>query len=310
MTHVIPHINTLILDVGTKYTRVGYAGDFHPARVEETVTEELISAASEYTLKVMEKYVKELEIDTLIIIESMAQDIEFRNRIVMESFTKRLCGSILFLKSPVCDAFGHGKTSCAVLSCSAGSMTASTVINGRVVETHRSPADTMILEEYVMHRVGELEERSHIDSLLGQEGQNLPRSILESSEAVDLLMEKFGVDVFQHIRPECHNLIDRIIEMRNKHCINRKNTSNGCVILSGGLFKYKPFLDLVRGCLISKLSDDFSDFILREKELDCTFAGASVFGMNDQTKPLYISSHDFQSIGMDAVKLKDLNRGE
>lgn len=307
MAHVIPHINTLILDVGSKYTRVGYTGDFHPAIVEETPTEEFVSAASEYTLKVMEKYVKELGVDSLIVIESTAQDMEFRHEIIKQSFTKRLCSSLLFLKSPVCDAFGHGKTSCAVLSCSAGSMSASIVINGKIAETFKHSVGSILLEAYITDRIREL-EKLHAKVLPPE--QSLPRLVLESSETIDMLMEKFKVDVFQPIRFECCDLIDRVVEMRARHCINKKNLSNGCIVLSGGLFKYKPFLDLVKGTLISKLSDDFSDFILREKELDCTFAGASVFGMNDQTKPLYISLQDFQNIGMDAIALKSLDRDE
>lgn len=305
MVHIIPHINTLILDVGSKYTKVGYAGDFHPSIMEETAAE----PSPERALKAMKKYVEELGIDSLVVVEDAALDMESRSRIVKECFTRKICSSIIFLKSPVCDAFGHGKTTCVVLSCSAGSMTASTIINGQIAEMHRVPVGSMVLEEYVAQKAKEMRDQCTAD-LLPPDSPSLPMLVLESAEIVDLLTERFGIDVFQPVRDGCHNLVEKIAEMRARHGINRKSMSSGCIVLSGGMFRYKPFLGLVRSCLVSRLSEDLSDLVLRERELDCTFAGASVFGMNDQTKMLYITLHDFQNIGMNAVRMKSLDRSE
>lgn len=302
MTYIAPHINTIIIDVGSEYTKIGFCGDFHPCIVEKS---SLLSSAdfSETIIKSLERCSTEFGVDSFIVLDNKENSTEIRKRIVQQMFIRKIGSSIFFLKNALCDVFGHGKISGTILSCGAGSLQASTVLNGKLVETYSHSIGSLLVEDYINKNVVELDLKSilNIDN-----DTNIARSILESVEAINTLKNNHNIDVFELIRPKCYELVDVILNMRSKYYINKKNAANGCIILSGGLFKYKAFLEMLKERILSQLNDNFSDFILYDNDLNCTFLGASLFGSNVCTKPLFISSYDFHSIGIDIVNYKTL----
>jgi len=303
MSFVIPKTTSLVIDAGSRFVKIGYAGDHHPFVVHDTTQSH---NTVDSIVKYIEKYSKEFDVDSFIVIESQKQNLESRKKIVQQVFVKRLCESVLFLRSPLCDAFGHGKISCTVLGCSASTLSASVILNGKIVESIFHPKGSLFLEEDILREV----EKLNVKTELGLPTGNLPRLILESEDLIRRIEDEYKIDVFKSVKDEVFSLIDNIIEMRNKYNINKKNVANGCIILSGGMFKYKPFFAMAKMQLTGKLGEDFSDFILRDNNLDCTFFGASLVGSNDCSKTLFISSYDFQKSGMDAVKFKSIDAVE
>lgn len=266
MSEIIPHTNTLIADFGTKFTRIGYAGDFHPYFVVET-PELSEKSKIEFVCKTLEKQLKKTSTDSLILIQSHLFDQEAALSVLKYLFINKICQSIYFLKSPVADIFGFGKISGTVVSCSASSTSVSTVINGRIVETESIPP---------------------IQS--GYSVQDLENPLTES--------------MIKSINPGLEWIVEKVATSRVKNSINKKNTANGCVILTGGVFRCQSFFEHFRQLILARIGEDFSDFILRDKELNSTFTGASVFGMNNQTKLIFISIYDWQSHGPDCFKMK------
>lgn len=313
MVEIIPHINTLIVDVGSEFTKIGYSGDFHPVYTFKTSTCSPSEATSLYdtACRILEKYLKKCSADSLVLIEDPDSGLEDKSQMLKFLFVNKLCQSVLLLKSPIADAFGFGKVSGTVFCCSASSFRVSTVINGKIVESHMLSGGSALLESTISKMITDSGEcRSAVQDMLQCEAFNDPTvvlsSVLESSENIENLKARYGVDIFEILRPGITAMVDKIASTRSSHYINKKNSANGCIILSGGLFRFDPFYNFVKSLILSKIGADFADFVLREKSLNCTFVGASVFGMNNQTKTMFMTSYDWQNVGADILKIKSL----
>lgn len=308
MTEIIPHINTLIVDVGSEFTNIGYSGDFHPTYSQKTASFSCQGADSAHDpiCRLLEKHLKESSVDSLIFLESPDTEFESTAKILKFLFVNKLCQSILFLKSPIADVFGFGKVSGTVLCCSASSFRLTTVINGKIIESQALKGGSIQLGKNVVERI---KGTQILQELFpgGHESADTPiilNCILESQDLIDKLRDKYEIDVFETLYSDVAKMVEGISATRSRHHINKKNTATGCIILSGGLFVFDSFYNLIKGSILERIGSDFSDFILREKYLHTTFFGASLFGMNIQTKTMFVTSHDWQKIGTDALKLK------
>lgn len=268
MPEIIPWINTLIADFSSRFIRIGYAGDAHPLITIDTPTS-FESQPLSFVCTSLEKYLKEFSSDSLIFIENSKLAYSDKVSIVRFLFVNKICQSIFFLQAPLADIFGFGKVSGIVVSCTASAATVSTVINGRLAEAEST--------DPIQRACGERE-----------------------------LEESLTQELTESLLPGVNWIIDRVIATRTKYSINKKNAANGCIILTGGVFRFEPFFSLVKQKLLERIGEDFSDFVLREKELNSTFVGASVFGMNNQTKPLFITIYDWQAHGVESLKLKQI----
>ncbi|ELA42069.1 uncharacterized protein VICG_00918 [Vittaforma corneae ATCC 50505] len=312
MVEIIPHIDTLIVDIGSKFTKIGYSGDFHPTYTFKTSSFSPFQATSyETACKILEKYLKECSVDSLILIESPDFGFEDSSKILKFLFVNKLCQSVLLLKSPIADIFGFGKVSGTVLCCSASSFRVSTVINGRIVESHVLAGGSARLESAISKLLADSgENRGIVQDILQCEVFNDPAitvsSILESRESIENLKARCGVDIFEILRPDIAAMVDKVVSTRSSYYINKKNSANGCIILSGGLFRFDSFHNFVKSLILDRIGADFADFVLRDRNLNCTFVGASVFGMNNQTKTMFMTYYDWQNVGADILKVKTL----
>lgn len=310
MVEIVPHINTLIVDVGTAFTKIGHSGDFRPTycfRTAEFLPPDRVSL-QDASCKILEKYMRECLVDSLILIESLDSGFEDAAKILNFLFVNKVCQSILFLKSPLADAFGFGKVSSVVLSCSASMFRVTVVINGKILETSVEKGGSIWMEQTIQGQLAALgDEYQGVLEEIFESDLTRPislNSILESSEIIEKLRDRCNIDVFQCISPAIISMAEKIAALRTSYCINKKNSANGCIILSGGMFRFDPFFQFVKSQILDKIGLDFGDFVLRDKELNCTFAGASLFGMNTATKTMFITAYDWKNVGTDIFKLK------
>lgn len=285
--HAIPHTNTMIVDVGSEYTRVGYAGDFHPHYVVETrslgrdiVAGSLITDQARL-LAIVEAHVLRDRPDSLILIVHTAETHETVEQLKKQIVDRNFIDAFIILRSAVCEAYGSGKTTASVLSCSAGSATVAIVAGGAVAEYCRETVPVPCPLEYLpapasgrSHWLArEIEERvfpcsgpTDVSGIVGY----------EQSVTVPYDMEQYYV------------LLDRLMGLREKHGL-KKGSARGAVILCGGLFKYGAFLRQCREYLASKYGNAVGELTVGEDALDACFTGASVFGMNAESIQLFYS---------------------
>lgn len=117
--------------------------------------------------------------------------------------------------------------------------------------------------------------------------------IIEKGEVV----ESFSTNIPQE-EIECEDdnineiteLIDKMIVMREKRKI-KKNLINGAIIFAGHLFKNKELQRKYREYILNKYGNSFSELVITNNHLDSCFTGASIFGMNNESKLLFTSNN-------------------
>lgn len=278
MSYVIPGTTTLIFEFNLKLFKVGYAGDYFPL-----VQSEYSNSMKDDCFFIIEKYVKEFLVDSILIIENEVLD--FKLEILKFVFDTKLCGSVIFLSNILCNSFGFGKTSCVVLNWGFDEFSAATVLNGIVTEKEIKKVGYSDYIENISYSIP--------DTFI----EKNPISIIESEFLTNDLEINYNFNIFNNILPDIRELIKKLVDMRNKYKINKKNISNGCIILSGPFVRYDSFINLLKSEIFNLISVDFSDFILCDKTIDCTFVGASLFASNDLSKPLFITPGDFKLYG-------------
>lgn len=343
MTCIIPHINTLIIDIGSELTKIGYTGDFRPSLVFKTDRKDYspLENADRKDFSLLESKIKESGLDSILFIDN---GFISNSEILKFLFPNKLCNSVLFLKYEIASLFGFGKVTGIVFNCSPSNISTTVVMNGKIVENHRCENKSILgselisidekifsncADEKVTSNSGSGEEKATSNSATNEKivsnsttdtsknttDEKIVANIGDEYDAVindnvitatndnveDDLLNKLTSD-----KSVIEN-IEFIYKMRSKYNLNKKNAANGCVVLSGGFFKSESFYKLIRKILLSKIGEDFGDFILREKDLDCVFSGASIFGMNNHSKALFISSYDWKEMGTEVLKKKSLS---
>lgn len=289
MTQIIQGTTTAILEIGWDFIKAGYAGDFHAIIFKEISLHNNFNESTFTTI--LKEIANELKSDSILIIEREDFNLKQKSKILSIIYDNKIFESVLFLKNIICDAFGHGKTTCAVIRCSENFISGSTIVSGNVNET-------LLIEKGCRFLEGKIKEDIVKFNIKTDKGQLFDtKSILETDEHINIFENATKTKIFSYVESECDEIISKIVEMRNKYRINKKNVSNGCIIVSGNMFKYKPFYNFIISKLQSSIPNDFTDFFLRENNLDCTFVGASILASNDKSKIYFITKESFAKIG-------------
>ncbi|KAI5177420.1 hypothetical protein PAEPH01_2474 [Pancytospora epiphaga] len=293
MVSVVPHINTLIVDVGTEFTKIGYAGDHHPilrvrtCSMGEPVIVESKIANVEGFVDIVHRYVEQESVDSIIIITHSSTDDSEQDRISQRLIDRNVCGSFYFMKSSVCEVFGTARVSGTVLSCSAGSTCISIVINGTVVE-HYAVDNADIQESLIPLQKTLADFDSAAVNNKIQEIKEVVFPLTEPVDISDILRRKcsfaFKIEIKKY-----YEIIDRLMKMREKHGLI-KTMINGTILFTGGYFQNKKFFSLCKEYLVSKHGSNMGELVVTDGSLNLCFTGASIFGMNIESKTLFITN--------------------
>ena len=253
--HIVPHSNTLIIDVGTDTTKVGYARDFSPIKVVPTahygqgiVVGSLIANPKAY-VEIVRQNVAEQPVSSVILIVHTSESDATLNLIRDAIIQRRFINAFYFMRSAVCEAFGAGKTVASVVSLSHGASTVSIVAKGLVAEYYKE------------------------GPLWSEDGRRN-----EDQERV------LDAEAGRRLR----GIIDRVMEMRNKNGM-KKNSSYGTMVFTGGFFGNKEVASECQNYLKEKYGATMAELVVTDRPLECTFTGASVFGSNEESRRLFMS---------------------
>lgn len=277
---------TAIIEIGWNRTRALYATEFHPKFCKDVC----LQTSQDYFSYFNE--IKEImKVDSILIIEREDFCLKEKKLIAEVILENKIFQSFLFIKNIVCDAFGHGKTTCMVIRGSEKYMSTSVIQGGIIQESCRIENGMWFLESKIHEIIKSIGYHNDKNRLYDS------RCILEDQEEIAAFESISKIKISQAIEDACNQIIQKTVEMRSKYRINKKNTSNGCIILSGPMFEYKPFYNYMIQKLNEAIPKDFTDFFLRDHNLDCTILGASIFAANDKSKMLYITKAAYDNIG-------------
>ncbi|KAI4292830.1 hypothetical protein PAPHI01_2104 [Pancytospora philotis] len=308
MPSVAPHINTLIIDIGTENTTVGYAGAYRPFRTERcnpgknpAVRNSVVASIDKFLGVVGECTARE-GADSLIIILHSSEEKETEEKIAAGLVARSLCSSFYFMRSAVAEVFGIGRLSAMVLSCSAGSSTISVVSDGIVVECYKEESPTLSDEEFLAS--GLIEDPACEDAMKGVQAQDLPkvREIRERAflaeepvDVSDILKRSARFSMGDAPMARYYALLDRLVAMRTAHKMV-KATTNGAVLLSGGYFKNADLFARCKEYLVKQVCPGTPELVMGEDVLPAAFTGASVFGMNLESKLLFRANPNYRPL--------------
>lgn len=267
---VSPHINTVIIDIGSVYTRIGYAGDFHPIKVIETASlskkifiENSVITDINLYIKALEKVGKictkddwkgynnrnnTLFTDSAIIIVHTTESDQNISDIKRILQNRRIFNSFLIMKSAICESFGGGKLTAVILSCSGGSSTITAISNGKIINCYKCEERIIGSERSVIDSDGDTESFTDINSI--------------------------------------YSLIDKMMGFRRKNG-SKKNMANCGIVLSGGIFKDKVLFEKCREYIGDRYGNGVRDSMAKEMGFELGFTGASIFGDNIESKVLF-----------------------
>ena len=288
---MLPFAKTLIVDVGGRSTRVGYAGDFSP--FYETLTGEISADQNAARIKVARLFAKQHEVDSVIVVAG--DDEEGRYEVATSLLDNLVCNSVVFISAAVCELFGHGKTSGTVVHLGGGVASVSVVQQG------------VVSERCVMPHSGEALVRE-VSAALGCD-LNSATELIETvnlEEAASLEEIKgTAKDTLQTFINSVYLQLDKAVAMRKQYGFKR-TASSGCIVLAGGLFRNRSIISLCKRHLLSVHGESVAESLLSDTAVDATFTGASLFGSNNLSKALFITRADLQRHGPDSIALRAL----
>lgn len=293
MVSVVPHINTLIIDVGTECTKIGYAGDYHPFIKAETrsLGPPAVAKSSvvdiEGFIDIVEHHAARESVDSIIIIEHSTAEKCTRDRIAQRLIDRDVCGSFYFMKSAVCEVFGTGRVAGTVLSCSAGSTSISIVVEGEVVECHK--VDNTDIAEGLQPLKEVLSSTD--PAIVSGKMQEVKEMAFPRNEPVDIsgIIGRKCEFTFKVDMEKYYHAIDRLMGMRDRHKLV-KTMINGGILFTGGHFQNKTFFSLCKDYLTSTYGSNLGELVVGDGGLNLCFTGASIFGMNIESMLLFTAN--------------------
>lgn len=310
MVSVIPSINTLIVDIGTENTRIGYAGAHRPAQMlredpgENTVVRASVVADIERYVARVEGIVRRENVDSIILLVHSSEAKETKAQIAERLIARSFCSSFYIMESAVAETFGVGRLSASLLCCSAGSMTVAIVSNGSLIEYYKEENERITDKEFVRRGLTKAMENSQA-AISDQVAESLlPTAALKAREIREaILPSESPVDISDILHApaffadptdwsKIHGLLDKLIALRTAHKMV-KTQQNGAIIFTGGYFRNPAFFSCCKQYLVQEHGATLSELILGADSAHTAFTGASIFGMNIESKPFFQANPNY-----------------
>ncbi|KAI5148098.1 hypothetical protein ENBRE01_0112 [Enteropsectra breve] len=301
-----------------------------------------LESSLEAVLSVLAKERSLLKTDSLLLVQNANESSELSEAVARDVFKREIFSSFLVINSAVCEIFGSGKTSATVLSAGDESSYAAAVVKGVLEELHPSALSGNYIREKLYseicgclrhgnsneeplslnmkNRIDELAEiifgiddvsqiqefyseiQNGVQSELQREVQReVQNEVQNEMQEIFALVTKIRSEALEQL----YGMLDQIVEMRKTHNLRKVGTS-GAIIFAGSLFKDKQLAVLLKEYLSSTHGAPLGEFVLYNESLDVAFFGASLFGMNDETKILFCTPGDYKRYGNKILQIKAL----
>jgi len=292
------HTSTLIFDLGSECVKMGYAGDFHPQIIREdsrSLVQNSKIANFPGAVSLMDEYVRREMVDSIIVITGGDSE-ESQMKLLREISRRSICQSFFVLNSAISSIFGCGRTSGIVLECGAGSLRAAAVGKGRILEFRQVNKGSLYWRNEIAQAIRG-DNQGKIDDDQGQADDRKCTEILESLYEENLEIEEYckgGIlkKIQDRIFMEVVELLDHFMKVRKENDLTKFGSSNA-IVITGGMMRSVGLYNHTKNYLIDKYGASMNEAIAEIKGLDPCFTGASIFGMNNQTKLLFSTPAEY-----------------
>lgn len=289
-------LSTLIVKVGKNDIWAGYAGDFHPMHLEmpaSPTAHEEETLDLEKSLMLIAKLLKQKQTDSLLMITPNSTSCKEKQRMAAELSDQSVCRSVLFLPKAVCEAFGNGKTSSVVISCGFVATEVSLVTKGELTETRVLGKGL----QPIYDRIRDILERNNFsrDAPVEAITQIIVEKALTFRDCSEYFRDKDDEAelkgmVKEYIK-ECVSAVETATAMvRGAH--HKKSFGQNCVVIAGRVCSMQMSIGAIVEEIKNELGENVKDMLVYNTLLPAAFTGASVFGLNNQSKTMFTSPKD------------------
>lgn len=304
--HTVGDIITGVVDIGTENVKIGYADMSVPVTFCASAREKngFVSPVTRSVVTDVASYLGILcegipgDVESLVIAENTMERGDVKREVLAYLMERRMCGSVLFVRSGILDAFSHGKTTAVVVSLGGGSTQVCSVVDGFI--TCRRQLDvggvdlTRVFRDMVDCGQGLEFERNEM-------ARHVKEEVLGGSlQSVDLCTGSVDVGgscvaVLQRLGGAAR-LVCEVIEGNGPEV---RQTLAGNVVVTGGGTGIRG-IETMLGEQLEKDCGKWRCKVWMEKNMFSTFVGGSVVGSMGSTKSLHIGAGDYEEYG-DAI---------
>lgn len=283
MAYPTGRINTLILKISSNNLLFGYAGDFHPASLDLQPS----TLDSKLYAEIANNLMKQEGATSLIMVIPDECAVNFKNEI-----KNNLIGpdkSILFINRAVSEVFGNGKVSAVVLRCSKSGTSISLVIKGKLIETNKYGNGLGMIYEMIREIIKKRTNNKEKEQTIGNTEQIIVENAILGMNMDEYLNDdeiKQVNEKIEKLKEEIIGGVDEINRMLNT-AQNMKGIGQIGIVLAGGICFYQGFTNKMIEKINLLMGDKNKEGMVYNSQLNAAFTGASVLGMNNQSKLLF-----------------------
>lgn len=324
---------TGVVDIGTETTKIGYAGTNMPRTFCSSagyknefispVTRSLVTDMNSYLGMVCEHVPPDAE--SLVISENTMERGNVKREILGYLMEKRLCSSVLFVRSGILDAFSYGKTTAVVVSVGGGSTQVCSVVDGFI--TCRRQMDvggadlTMEFKDALecggvdlcrlvrvdrsrmwYERETEFEKREvsrHVKEEICSVYQGTGEVEYEMGSGERVELGECSSRVVSRV-VEAGRLVIEVIEANGAEV---RGSLMGNIVVAGGGTGIKG-IDVGISLQVERERPNWKSRVMMEKGRFSTFQGGSIVGSMGSVKSLHIGVGDYEEYGESILERK------
>lgn len=324
--YTVGDITTAVVDIGTETTKIGYAGTNYPTTFCPSLKHknEFISPVTRSLVTDVTSYLGILcdcipcDAESLVIAENTMERGGAKKEILGYLMERRLCSSILFVRSGILDAFSHGKTTALVVSLGGGSTQVCSVIDGLITcrkqmeiggldltLAFRDVLDSsgvdfsrlISVDENAMWYERRIDfEKNEISRRVKEEVSSLD---VEVPEALYNLSAEESIELKGYSRTIPHRLVEvtrLIVEVIEMNTSEMRPMLAGNIVVVGGGTGIKD-IDSAICTQLEKERPKWKIRVIMEKNRFGTFQGGSIVGSMGSAKGLHIGTADYEEYG-------------
>jgi actin-like protein 6A len=310
-----------VVDIGTETAKIGYT-EAHLPMVHcpspnstngytSPVTRSVVSDVDSY----MELLGSRVPSDAgfLIVAENTMEGSMAKREILGRLMERKLCDSVLFVRSGILDAFSYGKTTALVVSFGGGSTQVCSVIEGFITcrrqmdvggldltklyrEVLRSSG--VDLSSLVRERCERRREFEELELCRHAKEQTLTFEPEESGALFELRNGEF-VDLGKHRETVALELLAAtrlIVDVIEANSSEGQQSLVGNIVVSGGGTGIRG-MDVAIAQQLAKERPEWKARVVSEKNMYCTFQGGAIAGCIGSAKSLHIGTADYREYG-------------
>ncbi|CAD25297.1 ACTIN-LIKE 53kDa PROTEIN [Encephalitozoon cuniculi GB-M1] len=317
---------TAVVDIGSETVKTGYSDTFLPTVFCPSMSwkNEYISPVTRSVVSDVESYLRTLcdnipcDAQSLVISENTMEAGGAKREILGYLMEKRVCESVLFVRSGILDAFSYGKTTGVVVSLGGGSSQVCSVVDGLItcrrqldaggldltMDFRKGLTDSGVdLSKFVCSRGNEswCERRTefernefsrHVKEVvlsLGSEDTG-GRYVLPDGEVVE--MEECCKAALGKLK----KVVKLVVEVVELNSADIRPLLSGNILIGGGVGGARG----LEGLICEELGRErprWKAKVIVERSRFSTFQGGSVIGSMGSAKGLHIGARDYEEYG-------------